>query len=278
MEKGMLLLNQKSLKFKIMIIVSITIAVLLAGSSLTSYFQSVSIFEDTLLRESRNTATLNAGIINESLRGIINDVQSMVNYVWLEDRERVLETVDDETLIGLYWMQNQRDFEIYIENNDHINTSFVAGLNDNYIAYNNGDSIEGSFTDNTYYRDTLETEQLVISNPVASIINDNQVITIMEPVIYNDQLLAVVGVEINIDYFNQYLGNMQIAESGHGLILNDSGIVVAHPDQDYIGNQEYIEAHQGFPEIVDRMLAGQSATETLEINNQDHQVSYARWI
>ena len=268
-------MNQKSLKFKIMIIVSITIAVLLAGSSLTSYFQSANIFEDTLLRESRNTATLNAGIVNESLRGIINDVQGMVNYVWLEERDQVIENVDDETLIGLYWMQNQRDFEIYIENNDHINTSFVAGLNNNYIAYNNGESVEDTFTESDYYEEVINTQEIVISNPIDSIINDNQVITIMEPVIYNDELLAVVGVEIDVDYFNQYLGNMQIAESGHGLILNDNGIVVAHPDSDYIGNQEYIDSTQGFSEIVERMLAGQSGTETLEIADQEYQISYA---
>jgi len=271
----MLLLNQKSLKFKIMIIVSITIAVLLAGSSLTSYFQSVSIFEDTLLREARNTATLNAGIVNESLRGTINDVQGMINFVWLEDRERILDGLDDQTFIELYWMEYERDYQLYIENNDHINTAFVAGLNDNYIIYEDDDSFQGEFTETNYYHQVLENKELVISNPIDSMINENQVITIMEPLIYNDELLAVVGVEINIDYFNQYLGNMQIAEAGHGLIINDNGIVVAHPDQEYIGNQEYIEAHQGFPEIADRMLAGESATENLEINDQDHQISYA---
>ncbi|MFW5790307.1 MAG: methyl-accepting chemotaxis protein [Bacillota bacterium] len=268
-------MNQKSLKFKIMIIVSVTIAVLLAGSSFTSYFQSNGIFEDTLLRESRNTATLNAAIVNESLRGIINDVQSMVNYVWLKDRERSLDSMDNDTLLRLYWLENQKNFETYIENNDHVNTSFVAGLNNNYKAYNNGETVEGEFTESEYYQEVLENQKLVISNPITSIINDNQVITIMEPLIYNDKVLAVIGVEMNVDYFNQYLSNMQIAESGHGLILNDNGFVVAHPDQNYIGNQEYIEEYQGFPQIAERMLAGESATESLEIDDQEHQISYA---
>lgn len=268
-------MNQKSLKFKIMIIVSVTIAVLLAGSSLTSYFQSNGIFEDTLLKESRNTATLNAAIVNESLRGIINDVQGMVNYVWLKDKERFLDSMDADTLLRLYWLENQKNFETYIENNDHVNTSFVAGLNNNYKAYNNGETIEGEFTESEYYQEALENQELVISNPINSIINENQVITIMEPLIYNDKLLAVIGVEINVDYFNQYLSNMQIAESGHGLILNDNGFVVAHPDQNYIGNQEYIEEYQGFSQIAERMLAGESATESLEIGNQEHQISYA---
>ena len=268
-------MNQKSLKIKIMLIVSITIAVLLAGSSLTTYFQSAGIFEDTLLREARNTAALNAGIVNESLRGIINDTRGMVNYVWLKEKERFLESMDADTLLRLYWLENQRNFEIYIENNDHVNTGFVAGLNDNYKAFNDGETVDGEFVDADYYREVLENKETVISNPIDSIINNNQVITILEPLIYNDEFLAVIGVEINLDYFNQYLGNMQIAEAGHGLILNDEGNVVAHPDPDYIGSQEYIEATPGFSQIAERMLAGQSGTETLVIEDQEHQVSYA---
>ncbi|WP_171180341.1 cache domain-containing protein [Ruegeria sp. HKCCD8929] len=60
-------------------------------------------------------------------------------------------------------------------------------------------------------------------------------ITAATPVFGDDNVLrGVVGVDIGIEAISEFLSRLNIGESGHALILNRNGDVIAHPDQDLI--------------------------------------------
>lgn len=268
----------KSLKVKIMVIVGITIAVLLAGSSISTYFQATSVFEETLFEEALNTAKLNANILNESLNGLITETEGLYNASWIEERSSILETIDGATLTQLYWMQNNKAIENYVKNNDHVVSSYITSIEGDYHTFSNDYSTTtGKLEDLSHVEEVTTTEEAVISAPQPSITDSEElVVVVTTPLTYEGEILGILGSEVSLNFFNQYLDNMTIAGEGYGWIIDNSQITIAHPQPDYLGNKEFQDGEiTGINNVIELMDSGETGIENLTISDQPHQIAFA---
>jgi len=59
------------------------------------------------------------------------------------------------------------------------------------------------------------------------------IISVVAPVIINNQVIGIVGVDVSFDYIDEVTTNARAYKTGYGFIIRDDGKLVAHPTLDY---------------------------------------------
>ncbi|HQL01345.1 MAG TPA: methyl-accepting chemotaxis protein, partial [Smithellaceae bacterium] len=70
----------------------------------------------------------------------------------------------------------------------------------------------------------------------------------------------VVGVVISIakiDFLSEKVSGTTLGETGYGYVINKTGVVIAHPNKDFILKMNLAE-QEGMKEIISRMIAGET--------------------
>ena len=77
--------------------------------------------------------------------------------------------------------------------------------------------------------------------------------------IYNKskELIGVAGIIVNISFLMEKVSAVKIGKTGYGYIINKAGIVIAHPNKEYILALNLAE-QEGMKQIVPKMVAGES--------------------
>ncbi len=57
------------------------------------------------------------------------------------------------------------------------------------------------------------------------------VTSITAPIIHNEKVVGVVGVDITLEKLQEIVSKIRIYDEGFGRIISNSGVVVAHPDK-----------------------------------------------
>ncbi|NLY29453.1 MAG: methyl-accepting chemotaxis protein [Firmicutes bacterium] len=68
---------------------------------------------------------------------------------------------------------------------------------------------------------------------------------------------------------------MNLAGYGHGWLINDSGLIVGHPNPEYIGSSDLIFREPTLNPIVEKMLAGGSGVGSYTSGNRTRLLAYA---
>ena len=68
---------------------------------------------------------------------------------------------------------------------------------------------------------------------------------------------------------------MNLAGYGHGWLVNDSAVVVGHPDPEYIGSADLLAQEPDLKPIVDNMLKGNAGVDSYRLGKSTRLVAYA---
>ncbi|ATW27808.1 methyl-accepting chemotaxis protein [Candidatus Formimonas warabiya] len=133
---------------------------------------------------------------------------------------------------------------------------------------------------NDYYVMPLTTGKEAIIEPYQESYNDQ--VSIMEtslavPIKYHDQVIGVAGVDIKLDQLQTFVENLKLYQTGYGRLISGTGMVVAHPEKDRLGEigGEFKDGQGG--DILKRIAAGEtfSSVEYAEAIKQNAFKSYA---
>lgn len=108
-----------------------------------------------------------------------------------------------------------------------------------------------------------------ITKPYYSMIDDDEILmtTLSIPVIIDDQIVAVLGLDIKLDSLESLIQNMVIFDSGYCSLIASDGSFVVHLMDEIISKpiNDYIE----IPDIVNRISEGQTVYYTQESENKN---------
>ncbi|MCT4563520.1 MAG: methyl-accepting chemotaxis protein [Maledivibacter sp.] len=126
---------------------------------------------------------------------------------------------------------------------------------DNFII-NYCKNIEG----NSYYDIPKKTGKVYISDPVVWNIKGKEVmcITLSQPILKNGKFSGIAGFDISLETLRDISNEVKFFDNGFGRLINDKGIVLAHPKEDRlnkIGGEFNGDKGQ---QILDRINKGES--------------------
>lgn len=259
----------KSIKTKMVVIISILVLFLIASSSYLAFNTTRYILEDTLKKTARNSANNNSVIFGEKLFASVNTIKNL-DITYFLDRESFIENTNMEVLRDLYWVEVKDSFKTIAEQEDYLETIFVADINGKFI---NTTDERGSINNYNYFKKAINNKELIISSPIQQ--GDEKVIVIARPIVLKDEARMLLGGTVRLDYLNQIASTMSINGYGHAWIIDKDMNTIVHPNKEYLGNKLIFEDYPSLLEIANEMIAVVDGESIYTINEQEHQISFA---
>jgi len=124
----------------------------------------------------------------------------------------------------------------------------------------------------SYIKAVFEGKDYFISQVYPSILRGNPIFVISAPV--KDESGTLIGVAVvapQMSYFTEiFVENLKVGETGYLFFMDDRGMLISHPDKEYILNQETVERMRP---ISSRILNGEETfLESFEGSNKQYVV------
>lgn len=82
-----------------------------------------------------------------------------------------------------------------------------------------------------WYQDAVKAGQLIITAPYVSVTMQKLVVTLSEPVRHQGELVGAVGANLALDKLIDEVLAMQVQGEGYAMLLDNSGLIVGHPNK-----------------------------------------------
>ncbi|NLA57421.1 MAG: methyl-accepting chemotaxis protein [Firmicutes bacterium] len=233
----------RSIGGRLTISIVIAILVLLGASTWVTYLQFRHTIEDSALDAAAHSAENNALILNNWLLAKGNQLAALAETTDMQGMKW-----DTQIPVLRRLAESQPDFEML------------------YIVQPNGYGILSAggsefFDDREYFQQAMATGQIVYSDLITNKVTGELVVAIAQP-IFREGVARPVGLicgTLWMDYLQSLVENMKINDHGHGWILDNSGVTIAHPVKEYVGNSDIFTDDDELRSAVETMMGNTGA-------------------
>jgi len=151
---------------------------------------------------------------------------------------------------------------------------FVSGnvLDKNGKSYSDGTD----FSDRQYVQRAL-TGETVVSEVTLSKLTGNYGFSVAGPLYdTNKAVRGVIYFRMEITAIQELLSTIKVSTNGYAYIIDGSGMVISHANQDYINTMNAVDEFPGFGEVVDNIAKGQDGDFSYEYLGEKYNCSYIR--
>jgi methyl-accepting chemotaxis protein len=86
-----------------------------------------------------------------------------------------------------------------------------------------------NLADRDYFKKALATKKPAFSNPLISKATGKTAVALAVPVMDNGKVTGVLAASVNLDRLTSLIKDLKFLDTGHGYIVDASGLVIAHP-------------------------------------------------
>ncbi len=108
----------------------------------------------------------------------------------------------------------------------NFNDLYIGFSDGTHYSYNDGETATNT-TDDTWYTDASAVDQVVVTGPYRDD-EGNDKITLSKRIMIGENLVGVVGLNINMDKLNNLIDNMKVYDTGGAFIVTKDGVVISH--------------------------------------------------
>ena len=247
------------IRTRLILMIGLLITFLVLGIGVFYYYNAKSIVESGVLREAQLIAETNAQAVSQWFKAI--------------EAEMYLFSIIPEV----------RNFELdkaRVIMNDLIKERPQYGGILLADTTGRATTVEGMTIDiaaRDYFVEALATGKVVYADPLVTQGTNVATIMLARPILDESgrNPVGVVAFSVTLDYMQRVAESMNLAGYGHGWLISDSGLVVGHTSEEYLGNADLFSQEPSLGPIVDKMLAGGSGTETYDLGGSARLVAYA---
>ncbi len=131
------------------------------------------------------------------------------------------------------------------------------------------------FSSNEAFNESRQSGKTVVSDMIVSKATGKPIVTICSPIRNDDgQFIGLLGIVIKAEYFTDLIANRQIGKTGYGFMINQDGLVLAHPKSDNILKLD-LTTLADMKNITDEMVAGQTGVDEYTFSGVDKIAGFA---
>ena len=209
----------KSLKMKLILLFSVLMLVSIVGIQYI-VFTNVSKSVEVEVKDSlANISDKSSKIIESILAGDIDSLEVTAARTRITNDKN---TVEDK-VNALKEEEKRKGYE----------RMHLVGLDGKTNAT---DGKQYDLSDRSYVQKALKGES-VVSDPVVSKVSGNLVIPMAVPIKSNDKVIGVVVAIQKSDFMSQLVKEIKYKKQGYAYIINGSGTIIAHPNQELVDSQ-----------------------------------------
>ena len=248
----------KSIKTRLVVFIGLLILLLIAGSSFYSFRQSRDILDDTLRSEALNSARRSVETIN----------------LWSEEKGKIIQNLSYlDSIKSMDWDRQYDDLLEMARDDDQIESLFVVEPDGTKRDTN---QYETNVSDQSYFQSVTADKEQVFSEPTESFETGRPITIIASPVFNDDEFVGIVGGVVALDILRDLTANMDISGYGYGMIIDQNQNVIAHPETEYLGNQNiYDDLGDDFYNLVEDSSEELEGYGTYQAENEAWDLAYA---
>jgi len=231
----------KSIKTKMIFLISLMLFLLIAGSSYYAFQQSENILSNTLQSEAEHNAQKSV----ETIR------------LWTEEKGKIVQNLSYlESIKSMDWELQYSDLKLITDDDPQIESLFIV---DPQGMMKDTNQFETSVAQQSYFQEVISNQEQVFSEPTESFETGRPITIIASPVFRDQEFVGVVGAVVALDILQNLIADMDINGSGYGMILDQAGNILAHPNDNYLGNQDLTaESGEEFGQAINTVLGNES--------------------
>ena len=126
-----------------------------------------------------------------------------------------------------------------------------------------------------WYQQMDKNRKLTYSKPYIDQVTGELIISIVEPVYKDDELIGNVGIDLMIDQVKDLIANYSLRETGYAVLITNNGDIVYHPNKKKILNQNLTDFDSTVKELVEPMVSGNSDVIEYNLEGTDKYLAFA---
>lgn len=250
----------KSFKIHVTTLITIALVFGLGGLSILAYFKTKELLIDNLEMHI-SSLTLSSG--------------SEVG-LWIENHKTVIEMMANTPLVK---NGDKEAIHTYMSSEVLRNPVFE----DMYFADELGNyfpsrGVSGNIADRFYFQELMATGKTVVSDPLISRGSGNYTIMIVAPIIIEDKVVGLIGGTVNLTEITNLIISKKVGEIGEAFMVQQDGLIIAHPNQDYIMNFNMLKqdnVSESFQDAIHKMIREEAGVNRYTNENQDKYLAFA---
>jgi methyl-accepting chemotaxis protein len=136
-------------------------------------------------------------------------------------------------------------------------------------AYNNVD-----ISNRSYFQDAIRNKKTTYSDALISRATGNPIMIFASPVKDdNGKIIGIIGLDMSGESIIEIIASEKIGNTGYAYMLNNQGVVVAHPDQSILLKKNFLEDPQ-LKDIARKMVNGESGSQLYDYNGKERLAAY----
>src|SRR5574344_566686 len=172
------------------------------------------------------------------------------------------------------------DWLITHRNRRNADFSYIMYVESNGIAYTDLD-VHTDISDRDYFKAIMQDgKTFYVDNPVVSKTNGSRVFHLARAIQSNGKNIAMVVGVINLNKIDGIITGLKLGEKGYAYLLDGNGVVIAHPNKDFIMQKNFTEnlsaGHEDMEALAKRMVNGETDKEWINgLTGKKDLISYA---
>lgn len=262
LRKGSKRKNRKSSLQKKILLPFLTL-IILSGAiiSTVSLFSSVNITTDELTDSVESQVTN----VNDTFEMFFHHTDGTLERLSLLDIFMNLEGEKDTSL--------EEIFQQTEETNEEMMAIYLGLEKDgSTVIYPEADVNDMDARERPWYEDAIAAEgEVVWTEAMKDVITDDIVVTGAKAIYDGESLVGVIGVDVKVDTLIDMVNRIEIGETGYGIILDETGNYIAHPNEDVIGEDGSSEVF--YEEVT---TAGERGVVEFEAEGESKVMGFAK--
>ena len=212
--------------------------------------------------------------LTESMITQVADARDGEISQWMQGNSHEVKAISSEKIIR---SGNWEEIKPYLEyRGTQLREDFLlmwfADLDGNFYTTTGG---SGNIRNREDFKAIVdEKKEMYISNPMISEVTKEPIVTIVHPVKdEGGQLIGAFAGVIKIDKLSEIANDINIGNSGFGMIIDGTGLVLAHPDDEIrlklnlnTGSEN---GYEGLEEAAQKMTSGEIGTQIYKDANDE---------
>ena len=157
--------------------------------------------------------------------------------------------------------------DVFVKRGSDYDLLFVIEPDGSYYIAGKGKAAK-NLAERKYVKDVFSGERSSITNPDLSKSTGAKKFNIAVPIkLDNGKIVGCLAVNVNLTTISNTVKNIKIGNSGFGFIVDNEGVVVAHPNEEYLMTLNLKESSSigfiGLDKIATEMLQGKSGKQSI---------------
>ncbi|MFW6035306.1 MAG: methyl-accepting chemotaxis protein [Halothermotrichaceae bacterium] len=247
----------KTLKFKLMTIISVMVIILITVSTLVLYNQAQSILKERIFDDAVSKTNSDAKTIKTWFEGLLSKGYALAKMDHIK-------TMD--------WEKQEANIKSMEEDSSDLENIFISNIDGSYHAE---DGSTGSVAGRDYFNEVIESKSYTVSKPITSKVTGNQVVVLAIPIKEKHKIIGVLGMTVNLDFLQEMIQDIKIAEHGYGWIIDKEYRVLAHSEDKYLGKNDIFDKNIDLKKIAAQMASGKAGVDFYNYQGVEKGVAFA---